>query len=108
MLRIIRTETAAERRWALCGRLAGRWVDELRSQWREFAASQALPKRDVVDLTDVTFIDEGGEALLAQFCRDGVELIAGAGVDNRDLLENLCTNERRPVRRMLGRTNETC
>jgi hypothetical protein len=108
MLRIIRNETAAGRRWVLCGRLAGRWVHEFRSQWREFATLQPLPKRDVVDLTDVTFIDEEGEALLGELSRDGIELIAGAGVDNRDLLENLCTNERRPVRRMLGRTNESC
>jgi hypothetical protein len=108
MLRIIRTETAAERRWVLCGQLAGRWVQEFRSQWLEFAASKPLPIRDVVDLTDVTFIDEEGEALLAQFRRDGIDFIAGAGVDNRDLLENLCTNERRPVRRILGRTNESC
>jgi hypothetical protein len=92
----------------LCGQLAGRWVNEFRSQWREFTASQSPPKRDVVDLTDVTFIDEGGETLLEQMSREGIDLIAGAGVDNRDLLENLCTKERRPVRRMLGRRNETC
>src|SRR5579884_1417703 len=105
MLRIIRTEAAAERCWVLCGQLAGRWVQEFRSQWREFAASG---KRDAVDLTDVTFIDEGGEALLGEMRREGVSLIAGNGVDNRDLLENLCTKEQRPVRRMLGRTKETC
>lgn len=105
MLRIIRTETEAERRWILCGQLAGRWVHELRSQWLESAA--AAPKRGVVDLTDVTFIDEDGERLLGQMSREGMNLIAGDGVDNRDLLENLCTKGRRPVRRMLGRTPES-
>jgi len=128
MLRIIRTETATERRWVLCGQLAGRWVQELRSEWREFGESGApeeagaeidprpaparehgaTPKRDVVDLTDVTFIDEGGEALLGQMKYAGIHLIAGSGVENRDLLENLRTQEQRPVRRTLGRANERC
>ena len=128
MLRINRTETATERRWVLCGQLAGRWVQELRSQWREFgeagvadepgaelhprrvsAGEQGTtPKRDVVDLTDVTFIDEDGEALLGQMKFAGIHLIAGSGVENRDLLENLRTQDQRPVRRMLGRANERC
>lgn len=116
MLRIIRTETANERRWVLCGQLAGRWVEELRSQWREFGGAAAPDEgepgppaeRDVVDLTDVTFIDEDGEALLGQMKYAGIHLIAGSGVENRDLLENLRTQDQRPVRRRLGRANERC
>jgi hypothetical protein len=128
MLRIIRIENATERRWVLCGQLAGRWVQEFRLQWREFGGSgvtdeagaaldprpasagehATMAKGDVVDLTDVTFIDEEGEALLGQMKYEGVHLIAGSGVENRDLLENLRTKDRRPVRRMLGRMNERC
>ena len=69
-------------------------------------APATTPKRSVVDLTDVTFIDEDGEALLGQMKQQDVDLVAGPGVANRDLLENLRTKGRRPVRRMLGRSNE--
>jgi hypothetical protein len=42
----------------------------------------------VVDLKDVTFIDENGEALLSEMRAAGVEFIA-TGVETKHLLENL-------------------
>ncbi len=99
MLRASYSNDAAGQRWQLCGRLAGSWVDELRACWRN---SRRLPgARVVLDLTDVTFIDEAGEELLAEMLSDGVEFVA-AGVENKDLLEGLKHNGRRPVRRLVG------
>jgi len=100
MLRIFETSSPKGQRLILCGQLAGPWVDELRHQW---TGSQG---KNIVDLTDVTFVDEAGEALLRQMKEQGAELVTGGGVATRDLLRNLRTGGCRPVRRMLGR-NET-
>ena len=99
MLRASYSNDAAGHRWQLCGRLAGSWVDELRACWR--GASRVPGARVVLDLTDVTFIDEAGEELLSEMLFDGVEFVA-AGVENKDLLEGLKHNGRRPVRRLVG------
>jgi len=42
----------------------------------------------VVDLSDVTFIDEAGESLLSEMKSAGVTFVA-AGVETKHLLENL-------------------
>src|SRR5690242_16296584 len=98
MLRATYSNDAAGQRWQLCGRLAGAWVDELRACW---SASRRVPgARIVLDLTDVTFIDESGEELLSELQTAGVEFVA-AGVENKDLLEGLKHNGRRPLRRLV-------
>src|SRR5215469_13302237 len=100
MLRIWYTRTDALQRWTLCGKLSGPWVDELRSSWKETrAAANGLPS--VIDLSDVTFIDEAGERLLSELQRAGVEFVA-AGVDTKDLLMNLTAKGRRSLRRICG------
>jgi hypothetical protein len=45
--------------------------------------------RYVLDLSDVTLIDESGERLLAEIRDSGAEFVA-AGIATRHLLENLC------------------
>ena len=53
------------------GRLAGAWVDEARKAW------QALPDcQAVVDLTEVTYVDADGKALLTTMWREGADLQA--------------------------------
>jgi hypothetical protein len=42
----------------------------------------------VVDLSDVTFIDERGEMLLSKMRGDGAEFVA-TGVETKHMLENL-------------------
>jgi hypothetical protein len=97
MLRVSYSDTAAGQRWSLCGHLAGPWVDELRSCWRQ--AREHAPRAPVfVDLSEVTFIDEAGERLLSEMQGAGTEFIA-AGVENKDLLANLKRQGRRPLRR---------
>jgi anti-anti-sigma regulatory factor len=44
--------------------------------------------RAVVDLSDVTFIDQSGEMLLSEMSSDGAEFVA-AGVETKHLLETL-------------------
>jgi anti-anti-sigma regulatory factor len=57
------------------GRLMGAWVRELESCWRQVTAAQ-LPPRILVELTDVSFVDEEGGRLLKLMAASGVELIA--------------------------------
>jgi len=84
MLRVSYSDTADGQRWNLSGRLTGPWVDELWSCWRH-ARELAPLARAVVDLKDVTFIDEAGEKLLAEMMNSGAELVA-AGVENKHVI----------------------
>jgi hypothetical protein len=99
MLRVSYSDTADGQRWNLCGRLAGPWVDELRSCWRQ-ARERAPPAHAVVDLKEVIFIDEAGERLLAEMETAGAELVA-AGVENKHLIATLRNGAGRPLRRGL-------
>jgi len=99
MLRVSYAETAAGQHWSLCGRLAGPWVDELRSSWKQ-ARERAPLSVAVIDLRDVTFIDEAGERLLAEMKIAGAELVA-AGVENRQVIACLRDGASRSLRRRL-------
>lgn len=106
MLKIINSSTATEQRWTLCGKLAGPWVAELRSNW-ERTRQESEGRRRVVDLRDVTFIDETGEGLLDHMRREGAEFVA-SGVDTKDVLENLATGEKRSLRKFLAHFGNEC
>jgi hypothetical protein len=99
MLRVSYVDSADATRWTLCGHLAGPWVEELRLCWRDLR--RLSPRaREVIDLSDVTFIDEAGERLLLEMQGAGVEFIA-AGVENKDLLANLKGERERVLRRVV-------
>lgn len=87
MLRVNYSETAGGQRWILCGRLAGAWVDELRSCWRE-ARDRAPRARAFIDLNEVTYIDAPGEDLLREMKNAGAQFIV-AGVENNYLVTSL-------------------
>ncbi|HEX3472775.1 MAG TPA: hypothetical protein VHT28_16455 [Silvibacterium sp.] len=88
MLKITISETRAEMRWILQGRLAGVWVDELRTSWKKKPRSQnATPY--VIDLNDVTFIDQRGERLLRAMSKRGVQFIA-TGIYIKYVLQQNC------------------
>lgn len=92
MLKITVTETATELKWTLQGRLVVPWVRELRKSWN--AAHHAREGRKcLVDLNDVTVIDESGEKLLRSMAREGVQFIAN-GVSNKHFLEELQKREK--------------
>jgi len=98
MLRICYSQTETGQQWTLCGQLAGPWVEELRSCWQHITQI-AAESRAVVDLSDVTFIDENGETLLSEMRKAGMAFVA-AGVETRYLLENLNSKDERPLRRL--------
>ena len=87
MFRACYSDTAGTQRWSLHGRLAGPWVDELRSCWKQ-ARERAPLARAIVDLKEVTFIDQAGEKLLAEMRGSGAELIA-SGVEHQHLIATL-------------------
>ena len=87
MFRVSYSDTADGQRWCLHGRLAGPWVDELRSCWKS-ARDRAPLAHAIVDLKEVTFIDEAGATLLAEMRSAGAELIA-SGVEHQHLLATL-------------------
>jgi hypothetical protein len=87
MFRVRYSDTANGQHWSLYGRLAGPWVDELRSCWK-YARDRAPLARAIVDLKEVTFIDQDGETLLAEMRCAGAELVA-KGVEHQHLLATL-------------------
>ena len=106
MLRVSFSDSSAGHRWVLCGHLAGPWVAEFRTCWQH--ARELAPRaRAVVDLSDVTFIDDAGEGLLSEMQSAGTEFIA-AGIENKDLLANLATGEKRPLRRLVEHLGKPC
>jgi hypothetical protein len=101
MLRISYAQTKTGQQWTLCGQLAGPWVQELSSFWHHTRKTGA-ETREVVDLSDVMFVDEQGERLLSEMRNAGVEFVA-AGVETKHLIENLTHKGERPLRRLVGR-----
>lgn len=72
MLRITQTDTAeGGTTLRLEGRLAGPWVLELREIAEECLARS---QRVQLDLTEVTFVDQGGTALLRELVDRRVEV----------------------------------
>jgi len=99
MLRVSYADTADGQHWSLYGRLAGPWVDELRSCWLQVRERTPLAHA-VVDLKDVTFIDEAGERLLAEMEISGAKLVA-AGIENKHVIATLRNKKGRSLRRAL-------
>jgi hypothetical protein len=87
VLKITMTETPAERRWVVQGRLVGPWVSELRTTWKRTHASDDT-RACIIDLNDVTFIDKGGERLLRALAKKGAQFIA-TGVYIEHVLEEV-------------------
>ncbi len=89
MLRITITETATEQRWTLEGRLAGPWVGQLRTNWKNRHRAQN-GRACTVDLNGVTFIDKGGRRLLRAMSKEGTQFIA-TGIYIKYALDQLQT-----------------
>src|SRR5580692_1603337 len=81
------TETPAERRWVVQGRLVGPWVSELRTTWKRTHRSRDK-QICIIDLNNVTFIDQGGERLLRAMSKKGAQLIA-EGVYIKHVIEQV-------------------
>jgi anti-anti-sigma regulatory factor len=75
MLRITVNNDVEATRLIIEGKLMGAWAPELEGCWRQAAAARPA-RRIIVELTDVSFVDEGGAELLRLMAAAGVELIA--------------------------------
>ena len=87
MLRIAIRSTEDQDTWILEGRLAGQVVDELLDAWKKTRREPHV-RKSVVDLVDVTFVDERGERALAKMMADGAEFVV-RGVYTKSLLQSL-------------------
>ena len=86
MLRIAIRSTQDQDTWILEGRLAGQVVNELTASWRQ--RHERGSRKSVVNLVDVTSVDERGEQALMAMMMDGAEFIV-RGVYTKGLLESL-------------------
>src|SRR5258708_5099351 len=100
MLRITNTDTPSEQTWILHGQLAGPWVTELQLDW-ERARASCQGRKCVVDLTEVTFIDEGGESLIRRMRNQGAHFVV-SGVENQHLLASLDNGKTKSFRKCLS------
>lgn len=75
-----------DRSLILEGRLAGPWVEELRTYCRRTFDNQRSCTR--IDLTGVTFVDADGKALLTQLWKQGTQLQA-SGCLTRCVIEEI-------------------
>lgn len=85
------------RRLVLEGSLAGPWVDTLEQCWRDALAANES-RKIVVDLSDVTFVDTRGRAVLASIHRAGAALFASGGM-NILLIQEIARDEYREAAR---------
>ena len=93
MLRITVDNKPTEQTWLLQGRLTSPWTAELRCSWRKERAECQGRKR-IVDLSEVTFIDESGEKMLAKMMNEGAEFVV-RGLYAKHILEKLKGNLKR-------------
>jgi hypothetical protein len=100
MLKITFEDSETEQRWTLSGQLCGPWVAEWHSIWKR-ARAESKGRACVVDLSDVTSIDERGEMLLRTMKDDGARFVA-RGIDMRHVLTHLQSKARPPLRRSLA------
>jgi anti-anti-sigma regulatory factor len=94
MLRISVVNVPGKSQLKLEGKLAHEWVNEARNAWLALLGIDGKA-RLVVDLTDVSFVDDDGRQLLADMRRKGAKL-AGSGLVMTSLLEQIeaADNER--------------
>jgi len=87
MLRVISDRQGDSYRFDLHGVLGGEWVAVLEQHWRSIM--RALPSaRVTLVLSNVDFIDPGGERLLQRMAGEGVRFVV-AGCMNRYVIDHL-------------------
>jgi membrane fusion protein (multidrug efflux system) len=100
MLKITFSETPAEERWILHGRLTHPWVHVFRACWKKNHCAD-VRRACVVDLNEVTFIDKNGERFLRLLARNGAQFTA-SGIYTKHILEQLNVRRKRGFSTLLG------
>ncbi len=99
MLKVTFTDTPTEQKWILQGRLTDPWVSELWTSWTN-ARDAREGRRCVVDLNDVTFIDQNGETVLLAMMAEDVRFVA-SGVSTKYLLNDLRSKNKNRLRKCM-------
>ena len=73
MIRITAQQESSTTRLFLEGKLAGRCVEELDKCWQACPCDEAAL---LVDLTNVSFVDDHGKELLARMHKSGIKLFS--------------------------------
>ena len=73
MIRITAQQESSTTRLFLEGKLAGRCVDELDKCWQACLSEEVAV---LVDLTNVSFVDDHGKELLARMHNNGIKLFS--------------------------------
>jgi RND family efflux transporter MFP subunit len=94
MLKINFSQTVAEEKWSVHGRLSGPLVDELRTCWKVNQRTDA-GRACIVDLNEVTSIDTSGERLSRTLAKDGAQF-TGSGTYIKHVVEDLSLGTKRP------------
>jgi membrane fusion protein (multidrug efflux system) len=100
MLKITFTETPAEERWILHGRLVHPWVREFRACWKKNHRTD-VRRACIVDLNEVTFIDKSGERFLRRLAGNGTQFTA-SGIYTKHILEHLNVRRKRNFSNLFG------
>jgi RND family efflux transporter MFP subunit len=87
MLRITVRNSPIEQTWVLQGRLGRPCTAELKYLWKKTHV-ECQGRKCIVDLSEVTFIDEDGEKMLAKMMNEGAEFIV-RGLCAKDILERI-------------------
>ena len=87
MLRITVVDGPHSTRLKLEGKLAHEWVAEMETVWTVLVGT-SKKKRVIVDLVDVSFVDDSGKELLSRIRESGGEL-AGSGPMMVALIEEI-------------------
>lgn len=87
MLKINFSETAEEERWILHGRLTDPWVHEFKAHWKK-NHRRDVARACIVDLNEITFIDECGQRLLRMLARRGAQFTA-SGMYTKHILKQI-------------------
>jgi RND family efflux transporter MFP subunit len=100
MLKITFSETPAEEKWILHGRLTHPWVEELRACWKKNHRAD-VRRVCIVNLNEVMFIDKSGERFLRLLARNGAQFTA-SGIYTKHILEQLNVRRKRGFSTLLG------
>src|SRR5580692_3301744 len=100
MLKINFSQTPAEEKWNLHGRLTGPWLHELRTCWRANHRADA-ERACTVNLDEVTFIDKCGEQLLRRLAKDGAQF-TGGGPYIKNVVEHMTVRSKRSISNLFG------
>ena len=87
MLRIYTDYSSESTNFTVAGKLVGPWVIVLEECWQT-AVVERPGSALLVNLVDVTFIDDAGRELLTRMCRQGVALVP-TGVLIKGIVEEI-------------------